>query len=151
MNRIIKFRAWDTKNKNWLKAVPPDEYMLDSDDWSAPDYDDMCEALFVYPNNPLGSTFNDRIIFQQFTGLKDKNGKEIYEGDIVSFLGRFQEEPFEELVGLVNYSEYIAAFAIQRSAGHFPSNYWYFFIESYVKDVEIIGNIYENPELRNKN
>lgn len=70
MNRIIKFRAWDTKQKKFLEVIPPEEYMLDCDDWNHPDED----STPTYPDEPF-NTFDGRIVLQQFIGLKDKTEK----------------------------------------------------------------------------
>lgn len=64
----------------------------------------------------------------QFTGLKDKNGKEIYEGDIVSFLGETWE---------VIYFETYAGFMLGNGND----------LMNITTQEELIGNIYENPEL----
>jgi len=110
--REIKFRAWDPIHKR----------MFDCDIIS----DDRGYEHWQYfeDGNPYSN------ILMQFTGLKDKNGKEIYEGDAVKFWSN-------ELIGFIYWSESTARFEI--SQGHFN-----------IVDIsksEIIGNIYENPEL----
>lgn len=71
----------------------------------------------------------------QYTGLKDKNGKEIYEGDILEFSGNVVA------LGIVKYNENFATFqACNGNSG------WLFGNESGT-NIEILGNIYENPEL----
>lgn len=78
----------------------------------------------------------------QCTGLKDKNGKLIYEGDIVKLSGN--DNPYmNNIIGVVKYSQEYAIFFINR-----PNNIaWYEFCEVNKKELKIIGNIYENKEL----
>ncbi len=113
--RQIKFRAWDNKNKVMLKM----EEILDWD------------RLLNYPNE-----FPD-IIIMQFTGLKDKNGKEIYEGDIIID----SLNPKYELV--------IESKKVENSDGWETNLSMGFDFEQLNRNdkMEVIGNIYENPEL----
>ena len=103
----------------------------------------MCHEVHIYPDKSCAAAFEeealtmelqghpDRFKLMQCTGLKDKNGKLIYEGDIVSgtsAIGRPQQD-------IVKWQE----------SGFSP---WAWFEAGmYLSDLEIIGNIYENPEL----
>ena len=109
--REIKFRAWDKKENKM-------------------EYCGLRVAAQVN-NTPRYEPL------QQYTGLKDKNGKEIYEGDVFS-----DDEYLDVIVfgqaqfGLIPIEEY------KTYTGHnAPENGYYF------DSMEIIGNIYENPEL----
>lgn len=109
MNREIKFRAWDKLNNNM-------------NDW------EVMSAIEPFETNYSFSTFrNENLIFMQFTGLLDKNGVEIYEGDIVRGRdGDIYSVVFEN-----------AAF---RTNGIVPH-------PKYFSDDEVIGNVWENGEL----
>lgn len=95
---------------------------------------------------------DDRVVFMQCTGLKDKNGKLIFEGDLLKPLCED-----DELIEIV-WNEEIARFGLMVQWT--DPCYWnglyeetktgrgyYDFDEYYVEDFEVIGNIYENPEL----
>lgn len=80
--------------------------------------------------------------FQQFTGLKDKNSKKIFEGDIVRYTEKMHEHgDAQECIAVVKYDEKAAAFGIGRK------EIWNYFFDYGVSNIEVIGNIHENPEL----
>lgn len=79
---------------------------------------------------------NDSCILMQYTGLKDKNGKEIYEGDIIEF-------EYHNGGGFSRVKEPVTFYNGQFSV-------WQESINNYNENCEIIGNIFENPELVQK-
>lgn len=74
----------------------------------------------------------------QFTGLYDKNGKEIYEGDILKRTVA-KENGFGNFIGVVDYKA--GGFLLKEEYGYCP------FYDTFGSTYEVIGNIYDNPEL----
>ena len=84
----------------------------------------------------------DKETVGQYTGLKDKNGKEIYEGDIVFIKG---EEKLLDIKGKVEYSNTFALFIIINTGSIVNETELLGDYEE--EDIEKIGNVYDNPEL----
>lgn len=138
----IKCRVWDKIKKAF---IPNDVYAITVTDSS--DFGVMIKDWEEYKE---GEYFYDQ--YQQlslFTGLCDKNGKEIYEGDIM--IGREQKEFGKQLIeGMYKIQWEDAGFVAISIDG--KSDTWAFFFETNINsrpltECEIIGNIFENPEL----
>lgn len=117
MSREIKFRAWESKEKRWAahRIMPVLKGII--------------ERLTLKDCLPISG----RLIIEQYTGLKDRHGKEIYEGDIVRFYDRF--------VSKVEWKNARFCKDLNNGDGYTllsedDSGYY-----------EVIGNIHENPEL----
>ena len=115
MNREIKFRAWE---KSFHKMYFDTEYLM------------VCHDKIFYKYD--GTEFkisNSNCDFMQFTGLLDKTGAEIYEGDIVN-------TPHNGIMKVL-FSD--GSFQMKKANGDSVLTWAY--------SSEIIGNIYQNPEL----
>ena len=133
--REIQFRAWiKVTNKDWPVEFSSGQTM------SEPFY--LGSILSEIYGQPTTGNPGSPIILMQYTGLKDKNGREIYEGDILD-MGRKHMDSIAQVV----WADKMAAFI---AASREP-----FMNLSNTKAMcdggsEVIGNIYENPELLEK-
>jgi uncharacterized phage protein (TIGR01671 family) len=127
--REIKFRVWDNGVMKKFLRIP---FYVD------------CDGNMYKDNDPHGVDMSGRrsisplqnCTLMQATGLKDKNGKEIYEGDIIAIDGNKKT--------IVSWSDKFASFCIKNDTWMFQ--HW--FGEAVDgPDCEVIGNIYSNPEL----
>ena len=110
--REIKFRVWYNNNMN---------------------YTPLCSMGIFHFVNRYNLEAEKKGFIMQLTGLKDKNGKDIYEGDIVKY-----ESKYRNFIDVIIYNEGFACFTIENEI-----------IDWMLPDCnyEIIGNIHENPEL----
>jgi uncharacterized phage protein (TIGR01671 family) len=122
--KILKFRAWDGENMEYFS----DLYWF--------------EENYVHEN---GDGFGVNFHIMQFTGLKDKNGQEIYDGDIIHFTKHSHVVEVGNLLDAAGLREVVILDETQQ-LGWKGSGYT--FCKSNCETIcEIIGNIYENPEL----
>lgn len=147
--RKLKFRAWNgyriLKDKElrenaellYTKAGSSDQYMYD----------------ILLPNSK-------DLILMQYTGLKDRNGKDVYEGDILSYkhiaytdcsktrIEEIEEESFIEIITYAPMASIVKPHSKNvRCLGYDSVNKECLILDLTSDEVEIIGNIYENPEL----
>jgi hypothetical protein len=131
MQRKFKFRVWDIQHKKFIR---PDYFSIGLDGT-------LIQRVICYGDDP-GNTWDDswneeldddKYEVQQFTGLSDKNGREIYEGDIIS--GSFYDEEYRHAKTLN------AAVAFNNGAFNISSTNWHKPL------LKVIGNIFEDSAL----
>lgn len=125
--REIKFRAWDEDNKCW--------------------YHSPQLVIRPYSGKVTDGATTPNIVLLQFTGLKDKNGKEIYEGDILGMSGS------EKYAYIIEWNCSNGCFTsinggTNNFIGDVDDEISFNILSNMRLDIcEVIGNIYENPEL----
>ena len=112
--REIKFRAWDKKAKKWIN-------------FTAIEF----KRKRVFLKDGFGNYIDGDFEIVRFTGLSDKNGKEIYEGDIVRGL---------ELIGEIFWEDEEPSFQFKSKDGSAFLN------QDYMDNFEVIGNKFEARE-----
>ena len=135
--REIKFRAWHKEKKKIILIS------------SLHFYDDG-KTNYGYKETPNVPNVNvtiseDEAVLMEFTGLQDENGVDIYEGDIINlsyeyFDGHFRDN---EIVGKVYFEDS----SFRMSYKKYDEIREWRIDEPEILSIEVIGNIYENPEL----
>jgi uncharacterized phage protein (TIGR01671 family) len=121
--REIKFRAWDSELYEMSYSDPLDDL--------------ECASSWFNSLEDRDIRASGNIELMQYTGLKDKYGKEIYEGDIVKYLDIMDKDVMDEVMWS------FSGFDLRNYDHGHPYDYG----DTPWGGVEVIGNIYENPEL----
>lgn len=140
MTRPIKFRAWDKKNNKWID---------DTDIAINQKGDLFIRHEHQVEFSPMSRTKSETYEVVFSTGLLDKNGKEIYEGDILSCQQNIvsSDDPSGGSLRKVVFDGEYAKFEAAYIDGNTRTSGKVFCSSNTTKSYEIIGNIYENPEL----
>lgn len=116
--RVIKFRAWDSLHNVYREHQDPQ----------------TIQAVV------FGNDYDGRVIVEQFTGLLDKNGKEIYEGDIL------QRGNCKKIVGFVAEAAGFKMYNVVDKPHEEEWDIWQTMSQSWVDEfgAEIVGNIHQS-------
>jgi uncharacterized phage protein (TIGR01671 family) len=134
MEREVKFRIYSIGDKTMRYPI---HYLLTGWEFGVSCESFIDDSTIVYPD----------IVLMQYTGLKDKNGKEIYEGDVIQLKEyKCDKEDFYNATYQISYeAPSFVAKAIVSSV--FVKGALIHINEHYMSFIEVIGSIYENPEL----
>lgn len=128
--RELKFRAWDNLKKEWLKKKV---YHFN------PHFNAEGIGEFRLPQHPQGHTI------QQYTGMKDRKGVEVYEGDIV--VEKITEEMAANGDSAIIGKVYFAAGTFMIDGDGPLYNHVHSLSPDVLEDFIVAGNMFQNPEL----
>jgi uncharacterized phage protein (TIGR01671 family) len=128
MNREIKFRAWDKEAKRLFNLTDSHDTLV---------FFQSGASYYNLQNGSGGAEYE----LMQFTGLLDKNGKPIYEGDVLAERGNLHR------TGVVRYEPNIAAFMVFVDGGYCHLNEGDWCKGDQLQYTEVIGNIYQDSHL----
>lgn len=129
MNRKLKFRAWDKLNKSFIY----------SDKGYQGHYVLTLNGRFQNLQNGSGG---DEYVVQEYIGLKDKNGKEIYEGDIISFSVNYTVELGDP--DIIEYKDCEVYYDEELAGFYFGKDGHQILDKVMEESIEVTGNIFEN-------
>jgi uncharacterized phage protein (TIGR01671 family) len=137
--RVPKYQAWQKYHKEMFEVA-------------AISFVSAVSSGFVVKKDPSGHNVEtwtfDEIELREFTGLHDKHGKEIFEGDIVKFTNHLNgQELLRQCKWDIKYPSFVFCRLDQQSNEDIGGWKFLHYLESTTGAMEIIGNIYETPEL----
>jgi len=141
--REIKFRGKNLNTKEWVYG---DLLQWNDGETAIGVHGQFIDDGYHFNENYDKTPYVDETTVGQYTGLKDKNGKEIYEGDIISVNGKYPK--------LIRYIDEWASYCLANLTDldcDLKTRYWQqvspCWWTDYKREIKVIGNVYDNPEL----
>lgn len=130
MSRVIKFRIWSDETVHRMEdgGMKPIH-----GSWIIP------ARIELNGDGALFDLHDEPVVYEQFTGIKDEHGVEIYEGDIVELWNSHNDDSEFHEIGQVKWMDDFAGFGVAHQGGTYLSWTQY--------EITLLGNIHENPDL----